>query len=86
MPDRSHASGRQSNAAVDIRLKVARVGDDGAQVDDLVKRFDIVVADNSNGGDGASSNVLILVLAQLVLKPILEASASKMANADERSF
>ena len=38
-------SGRQSNAAVDIRLKVARVGDDGAQVGEFVNTFDIIVAD-----------------------------------------
>ena len=28
LPERSHDSGRQSNAAVDIELKVARVGDE----------------------------------------------------------
>ena len=40
----------------------------------------------SDGGDGASPNFMILVLAQLVLRPSLQASASKMANADEMSF
>ena len=35
---------------------------------------------------GASPNCMILVLAQLVLRPSLQASASKMANADEMSF
>ena len=40
----------------------------------------------SDGGDGTSPNVMILVLAQLVLRPSLQASASKMANADEMSF
>ena len=43
--ERSHDSGRQSNAAVDIGLKVARVGDDGAQVGELVNKFDNIVAD-----------------------------------------
>ena len=45
LPERSHDSGRQSNAAVDIGLKVARVGDDGAQVGELVNKLDIIVAD-----------------------------------------
>ena len=45
LPERSHDSGRQSNAAVDIRLKVARVGDDGTQVGEFVNKFDIIVAD-----------------------------------------
>ena len=45
LSERSHDSGRQSNAAVDIGLKVARVGDDGAQVGELVNKFDIIVAD-----------------------------------------
>ena len=45
LPERSHDSGRQSNAAVDIKLKVARVGDDGAHVGELVNKFDIIVAD-----------------------------------------
>ena len=45
LPERSHDSGRQSNAAVDIRLKVARVGDDGTQVGEFVNNFDIIVAD-----------------------------------------
>ena len=40
----------------------------------------------SDGGDGASPNFMILVLAQLVLRPILEASTSNMANADEMPF
>ena len=40
----------------------------------------------SDSGDGTSPNLMILVLAQLVLKPSLQASASKMANADEMSF
>ena len=40
---RSHDSG-QSKAAVDIRLKVARVGDDGTQVGELVNTLDIIVA------------------------------------------
>ena len=40
----------------------------------------------SDGGDGTSPNFMILVLAQLVLRPSLQASASKMANADEMSF
>ena len=44
LPQRSHDSGRQSNAAVDIGLKVARVGDDGTQVGELVNKFDIIVA------------------------------------------
>ena len=45
LPERSHDSGRQSNAAVYIRLKVARVGDDGTQVGEVVNKFDIIVAD-----------------------------------------
>ena len=45
LPERSHDSGRQSNAAIDIGLKVARVGDDGTQVGELVNTFDIIVAD-----------------------------------------
>ena len=45
LPERSHDSGRQSNAAIDIGLKVARVGDDGAQVGELVNKVDIIVAD-----------------------------------------
>ena len=45
LSERSHNSSRQSNAAVDIGLKVARVGDDGAQVGELVNKFDIIVAD-----------------------------------------
>ena len=45
LPERSHDSGSQSNAAVDIGFKVARVGDDGAQVGELVNKFDIIVAD-----------------------------------------
>ena len=36
----------QSNAAVDIGLKFARVGGDGALVGELVNTFDIIVADN----------------------------------------
>ena len=42
----------------------------------------------SDVGDGTSPNFMILVLAQLVLnlRPSLQASASKMANADEMSF
>ena len=40
----------------------------------------------SHGGDGTSPNFMILVLAQLVLRPSLQASASNMANADEMSF
>ena len=40
----------------------------------------------SDGGYGTSSNFMILVLAQLVLRPSLQASASKMANADDMSF
>ena len=39
----------------------------------------------SDGGDGASPNFMILVLAQLVLRPSLQSSVSKMANADEMS-
>ena len=45
LPQRSHDSGSQSNAVVDIRLKVARVGDDGTRVCELVNKFDIIVAD-----------------------------------------
>ena len=45
LPERSHDSDRQSNAAVYIRLKVARVGDDGTQVGESVNKFDIIVAD-----------------------------------------
>ena len=45
LPERSHDSGRQSNAAFDIRLMVARVGDDGTQVGEFVNKFDIIVAD-----------------------------------------
>ena len=45
LPERSHDSGRQSNAAVDIGLKAARVGDDGAQVGEFVNKFDIIVSD-----------------------------------------
>ena len=68
-------------------MKVARIGDDGTQVGELVNKFDIIVADIcSDGGDGTSQNFMILVLAQLVLRPSLQASASKMANADEMSF
>ena len=44
-PQRSHDSGSPSNAAVDIRLKVSRVPDDGTQVGELVNKFDIIVAD-----------------------------------------
>ena len=40
----------------------------------------------SDGGDGASPKFMILVLAQLVLRPSLQAFASKVANADEMSF
>ena len=40
----------------------------------------------SDGGYGASPNFMILVLAQLVLRPSLEAAASNMATADEVSF
>ena len=40
----------------------------------------------SDGGDGTSPNFMILVLAQLVLRPSLQASESKMANADAMSF
>ena len=40
----------------------------------------------SDGGDGTSPNFMILVLAQLVVRPSLQVSASKMANADEMSF
>ena len=81
-PERSHDSGRQSNAAVYIRLKVTRVGDDGTQSTNSTSLLQIC----SDGGDGASPNFMILVLAQLVLRPSLQASASKMANADEMSF
>ena len=45
LPERSHDSGRQFNAAVNIRSKVARVGDDGTQVGEFVNKFDIIVAD-----------------------------------------
>ncbi len=47
LPKRSQDSGRQSNATVDIRLKVARVVDDGTQdqVGEFVNKFDIIVAD-----------------------------------------
>ena len=45
LPERSHDSSRQSNAAIDIRLKVARIGDDGTQVGEFVNKFDIIVAD-----------------------------------------
>ena len=46
LPERSHDSGRQSNAANDIGLMVARVGDDGTRpVGELVNKFDIIVAD-----------------------------------------
>ena len=45
LPERSHDSGSHSNAAVDVRLKVSRVGDDGTQVGDRVNKFDIIVAD-----------------------------------------
>ena len=45
LSERSHNSGSQSNAAVDIGLKVARVGDVGAQVGEIVNKFDIIVAD-----------------------------------------
>ena len=45
LPERSHDSGRQSNAAIDIGLKVARVGDDGTQVGELANKFDTIVAD-----------------------------------------
>ena len=45
LPERSHDSCRQSNVAVDIRLKVARVGDGGAQVGEFVNKFDMIVAD-----------------------------------------
>ena len=45
LPQRSHDSGSQSNAPVDIRLKVARVGDDGTQVGERVNKFDIIFAD-----------------------------------------
>ncbi len=40
----------------------------------------------SDGGHGASQKFMILVLAQLVLRPSCEASASNMANADEISL
>ena len=43
LPERSHDPGRQSNAAIDIGLKVARVGDDGTQVGELVNKFDYQV-------------------------------------------
>ena len=45
LPERSHDSGRQSNSAVDIRLTVSRVGDDGTQLGEFVNKFDIIVAD-----------------------------------------
>ena len=45
LPERLHDSCRQSNAAVDIGLTVARVGDDGAQVGELVNKCDIIFAD-----------------------------------------
>ena len=45
LPERLHDSGRQSNAAVYIRLEVTRVGDDGTQVGEFVNKFDIIVAD-----------------------------------------
>ena len=45
LPERSHDSGRQSYAAVDISLNIARVGDDGTQVGEFVNKFDIIVAD-----------------------------------------
>ena len=45
LPEPSHDSDRQSNAAVDIRLKVARVVDDGTQVGEFVNKLDIIVAD-----------------------------------------
>ena len=38
-----------------------------------------------NSGDGSTPNFMILGLAQLVLRPSLEAPVSKMANADEMS-
>ena len=47
LPERSHDSGRQSNVAVAVivRLKVARVGGDGTQVGERVNEFDIIGAD-----------------------------------------
>ena len=45
LPQRSHESGRQYNAAVDIGLKVTRVGDAGTQVGEFVNKVDIIVAD-----------------------------------------
>ena len=44
LPERSNDSSRQSNAAVDIGLKVVRNGDDGVQVGELVNKFDVIVA------------------------------------------
>ena len=71
LPERSHDSGRQSNAAVDIGLKVARVGDDGTQVGEFVNNSTSLLQICSDGGDGASPNFMILVLAHLVLRPSL---------------
>ena len=39
-----------------------------------------------DGGDGTSPNCMSLVLAQLDLRPSVQASASNIANADEISF
>ena len=86
LPERSHDCGRQSNEAVDIGFKVTRVGDDGAWYVNLSTNSTSLLQICSDSGDGTSPNFMILVLAQLVLRPILQASAAKMANADEMSL
>ena len=49
--------------AVDIGLKVARVGDDGAQVSELVNNSTSLLQICCDGGDGTSPNFMIIVLA-----------------------
>ena len=86
LPERSHDSGRQSNATMDMWLKVARVGDDGTQVGELVNKFDIIVADMYCWWRWNITKFHDFSFGPLVLGLSLQASASKMANADEMSF
>ena len=86
LPARPHGSGGQSNAPVDIRLEVAHVGGDGAEVvhfsTNSISLLQIFVDDR----DRASPNLVVLVLAHLVLRPSVEASASKMGDSVDLTF
>ena len=77
VPERSHDSGRQYNAAVDIGLKSPVLVMTEPRYVNLSTNLISLLQICSDGGDGTSPNFMILVLAQLVLRPSLHASVSE---------